>query len=216
MRGISTSRFVAVVAALVVATGAVTTVWAAGPADSGAITGCYAKKGGKLRVVDAGKKCKKSERSIAWSETGPAGAPGAPGPRGAAGAKGEKGAKGDPGRMGPVYGAEGFELLDNEVSREVVELALPAGSYVLFGTGVASNDAEEAGQVSCLIGSIEAFVGQVNQTVPAHGAATFTAQRAVELSSDDTITAWCMDTIADEAVWLAMTMTAVPVGNIVW
>jgi len=105
MRGISRSRLV-VVTALVVAVGTATTVWAAVPGDDGTISACYAKKGGKLRIVKAGKTCKKRERALAWSQTGPAGAPGAKGPAG------PKGQKGDPGTPSVVYSAEGGGLLD--------------------------------------------------------------------------------------------------------
>jgi hypothetical protein len=179
------------------------------PDGNGAISGCYAKKSGKLRVVKAGKTCRKAERSLVWSQTGPAGAAGARGP------VGPKGEKGEPGRLGPTYSAQGFDILDNVISRELVELSLPAGSYLLFGTGVASNDADEAGQVSCFIGSAVNFVGEVDQTVPAHEVVTFTAQRAVELEVADTVTAMCMDPVADDAIALGLTMTAIPVGDIV-
>ena len=84
MRGIVKPRLVAV-AVIVLAIGA-TTVWAAIPDSSGVISGCYAKKGGKLRVVHSGKKCKKAERTLTWNETGQRGAVGARGPAGPAGA----------------------------------------------------------------------------------------------------------------------------------
>jgi hypothetical protein len=61
---------------------------AAIPGSGGTITGCYHKKKGNLRVLDAGRKCLKGERKLAWSQTGPPGA---------VGAKGDTGAKGDPG-----------------------------------------------------------------------------------------------------------------------
>jgi hypothetical protein len=198
--------------ALVLVVGVAATAWAAIPDGTGAISGCYAKKGGKLRVVKAGKTCKKTERPLTWNQTGPAGAPGSRGP---AGPKGEKGAKGEPGRLGPTHSADGFDILENETSHDLLELSLPAGSYLLFGTGVASNDADETGQVSCLIGSALTFVGEIDQTVPAHEVATFTAQRAVTVETDDTLTAMCIDPVADEAISLGLTFTAIPVGDIV-
>jgi hypothetical protein len=194
--------------AIVLAVGVAATAWAAIPDGTGAISGCYAKKGGKLRVVKAGKTCKKTERPLTWSQTGPAGAAG---PRGATGPKGAKGA---PGRRGPTYSADGFDILDNVIPRDLVELSLPAGSYLLFGTGVARNDTDDAGQVSCFVGGFMVFAGEMGQTVPAHEVATFTAQRAVEVPEDDTLTVSCMDPVADDAVSLGVTLTAIPVGDL--
>jgi hypothetical protein len=62
---------------------------AAGPVSAnGQISGCFKKKGkakGTLRVVSAGKRCKKGEKRIAWSAQGPAGKDGSQGPAGGAG-----------------------------------------------------------------------------------------------------------------------------------
>src|SRR5690349_206428 len=72
----------------------------AGPAGAaspigpdGSIHGCYVAKGkkkGQLRLLPAGKKCKKKrkEKPIVWSVQGPAGAPGAQGTQGPAGQSG--------------------------------------------------------------------------------------------------------------------------------
>jgi hypothetical protein len=52
---------------------------AAIPGDKGKVKACYAKKGkakGQLRVVDASKRCRRSERALSWSQRGPAGATG--------------------------------------------------------------------------------------------------------------------------------------------
>src|SRR3954471_22639148 len=68
------------------------------PGPGGKISACYKKKGGSLRVVDANKKCRRGERSLAFNQKGP---PGLPGVTGAPGAAGEKGEKGD---TGPATG----------------------------------------------------------------------------------------------------------------
>jgi hypothetical protein len=50
--------------------------WAAIPnSPAGTITGCYAKTGGALRIIDrqAGKKCKSTEKELSWAQVGPAG-----------------------------------------------------------------------------------------------------------------------------------------------
>jgi hypothetical protein len=62
---------VAGTAALVLAIGAF--VSAAIPGPDGLIHACYRKRGGKLRAVQAGTACQKSETAIAWSQEGPAG-----------------------------------------------------------------------------------------------------------------------------------------------
>ena len=64
--------------------------------SGGAINGCYAKKGGSLRVIDsASARCKSGEKALAWNQAG------TPGPKGDIGAQGPAGAKGDAGSTGP-------------------------------------------------------------------------------------------------------------------
>jgi hypothetical protein len=61
---------------------------------SGQITGCYKKKGkakGTLRVVPAGKKCKKGEKRLGWNTQGPQGQNGGQGGTGATGGTGDSG-----------------------------------------------------------------------------------------------------------------------------
>jgi hypothetical protein len=77
--------------------GAVGIGWAAIPSGGGSvISGCYEKRTGVLRVIDAeaGKTCTQWETPISWSQQGPKGDPGV------AGAKGEPGATGAPGLPG--------------------------------------------------------------------------------------------------------------------
>jgi hypothetical protein len=49
---------------------------AAVPDRSGRITVCYAKKGGDLRVLAKGNKCRRAEKRLRFNQTGPAGLPG--------------------------------------------------------------------------------------------------------------------------------------------
>lgn len=74
-----------------------TVALAAIPGTGGVISGCYDKKNGKLRVIDAqaGKKCAKDEIALTWNQTGPQGAQGPIGPAGPVGPQGPKGDKGD-------------------------------------------------------------------------------------------------------------------------
>jgi hypothetical protein len=57
-------------------------------ASDSTIRGCFKKKKGTLRIVAAGKGCKKSERAISWNQQGPAGQQGGVGPQGATGPAG--------------------------------------------------------------------------------------------------------------------------------
>jgi Collagen triple helix repeat (20 copies) len=72
----------------------------------GQITACYAKKSGALRVLKAGKRCKRGERKIAWTKNGARGARGVRGARGSQGPEGGNGARGATGPAG-VAGAPG-------------------------------------------------------------------------------------------------------------
>jgi hypothetical protein len=49
--------------------------WAAIP-DAGVIHGCYVKKSGALRVIEAGKTCKATEATLDWNQQGLQGPPG--------------------------------------------------------------------------------------------------------------------------------------------
>ena len=77
--------------------------FAAIPAPSGAISGCYDKKGA-LRVIDTAKvkKCPAGTKSLTWNRTGPTGARGATGPAGPKGVQGVTGATGAQGLVGPA------------------------------------------------------------------------------------------------------------------
>jgi hypothetical protein len=83
-----TPAFVLALAALVLAVRGVAI--GSVPAKSGVITACYAKHGGKMRIIDASKKgkagkCRRSERKLTWNQKGVAGTPGTPGAPGAQG-----------------------------------------------------------------------------------------------------------------------------------
>lgn len=84
--------------------------YAAIPDGNGVIHGCYDSTNGNLRVIDPSvSKCRTSETSLNWNQTGPAGAVGPQGPIGPVGPQGPKGDKGDtgaPGAQGPA-GADG-------------------------------------------------------------------------------------------------------------
>jgi collagen triple helix repeat protein len=85
--------------------------YAAIPGSNGVINGCFEKRSGILRVIDAesGKTCLSFETPISWNQKGPAGPQGLTGDKGEAGpigATGPKGDQGEPGLPGPI-GATG-------------------------------------------------------------------------------------------------------------
>ena len=121
-------------AALLVAVAGVAT--GAIPGGGGVISGCYEKRTGILRVIDAeaGKRCVSIENSISWNQEGPpgpAGAQGVQGPPGPAGAQGPAGPAGPAGtvvRLGP---------LEAEVSSAhcLIGEVTTGGGGVALGTG---------------------------------------------------------------------------------
>ncbi|MGH3370629.1 MAG: hypothetical protein ACRDPR_11570 [Nocardioidaceae bacterium] len=95
--------------ALVAAAGGIAS--AAIPGLGGVINGCYEKRTGILRVIDAeaGKKCLSVETPISWNQRGEKGYKGDPGP---AGPKGDTGPAGPPGPAGPA-GPASLSALEN-------------------------------------------------------------------------------------------------------
>jgi cysteine-rich repeat protein len=61
------------------------------------IHACVGKKSGTVRIVAAGKRCKKGERRVTWKRVGPVGAVGSSGSDGATGPQGATGTTGAPG-----------------------------------------------------------------------------------------------------------------------
>jgi len=84
------------------------------PGSNAVINGCYEKRTGVLRVIDAeaGKMCTSFETPISWNQRGLKGDQGL---QGLQGEKGDKGEKGDPGTPAPLYTAgQGLELSGTE------------------------------------------------------------------------------------------------------
>jgi hypothetical protein len=133
-------------------------VGAAVPGVGGEITGCYSKKSGALRVIDAesGKICASGEIPLIWNQKGPEGptgpqgarggdgADGTPGPTGLTGPSGSPGPAGPAGPTGPTGPAgPGFEpgnvytksayLLNGSVS-----VSCNAGDVAVGGSGYKS------------------------------------------------------------------------------
>jgi hypothetical protein len=121
---------------------ALTTSALAAPAigAGGQIGACYKSKGkakGAMRVVPAGKKCRRGERKLAWSVAGPQGAPGA---QGSAGSQGPAGTPGTPGASGAdgANGVPGTAVLGLET--QVASLTLQVEALENILNGVTNND----------------------------------------------------------------------------
>jgi hypothetical protein len=115
--------------ALCVACGSASAKPRASSAAVHTVQACAVKAGkhrGSLRLVSAGKRCKRGERRIVWNVLGPqgtAGTPGNAGTEGAAGPKGKAGAEGQagsPGQAGPP-GAPGTPGAVDLSLKELVE-----------------------------------------------------------------------------------------------
>ena len=96
----------ALVALLVGGTAALATI----PGTGGVISGCYAKRDGALRVIDASTSCKSGESALNWNQAGPQGPQGQQGQQGAQGPQGQTGPQGP---QGPA-GVSGYELVTSQ------------------------------------------------------------------------------------------------------
>jgi hypothetical protein len=103
---------------------------AAIPDARGVIHGCYQKSTGILRVIRAGKRCAKSEKSISWNQQGPRGRNGINSTNGVNGANGSNGMPGPPGTNG-TNGA-------TNVTVKTASVSVPSGTTsagIACGTG---------------------------------------------------------------------------------
>jgi hypothetical protein len=140
-----------------------TAVAAPAPGANGQVSACYRVKGkakGAMRVVPAGKKCKKGERKLAWSVTGPPGAQGATGAQGGQGAQGPSGSNGTDGSNGTP--ATGVVALETKVASLTLEVANLEG--ILDGvTNVGLTEAVKAvPQVGALCTQATSLTSQSN------------------------------------------------------
>jgi hypothetical protein len=92
-------------------------------APAATIYSCQKKKGGTIRIVSSKTKCKKTEKKIKWSTTGPAGKNGTNGANGTNGTNGTNGGTGATGPQGP--GAVRFSGGTNITFAEDTEVVAP-------------------------------------------------------------------------------------------
>ena len=82
--------------------------WAMTSATNDKLVACAKKKSGALRLVNAAKDCRKTERAVTWNQQGVRGLPGPRGVAGENGLDGEDGLDGDDGVDGDD-GDDGFD-----------------------------------------------------------------------------------------------------------
>ena len=114
-------------------------------------------------MLKAGKRCKKSERPVSWSQVGPAGvdgANGAPGTGGAPDPKGDPGAKGEPGPPG-ADGADGADGAQG-VPGPTGPRGLPGGGGTTGPTGPGGPDPAEPIGTATLTGGISFPIDSVS------------------------------------------------------
>jgi hypothetical protein len=127
------------------------TAFAAIPDGGSVIHSCYKKSGGAVRVIDtASTSCDSNETPLDWNQQGPQGPQGAPGP------KGDKGDKGDPGPPGPaslpylyMSRVAGVDLPGGLQWVKVATRWVPAGTYAVSATGVASGNPDHINNLWC-------------------------------------------------------------------
>jgi hypothetical protein len=100
---------------------------ASGGSTASVIHGCYARKGGQLRVA---RQCNRGEIAVMWNKKGPAGADGA---RGARGPQGPTGLSEGWTAYGPPGGAITLTTTKQTVA---ITKPLPAGNYLFWGSAV--------------------------------------------------------------------------------
>ena len=167
-----TRRSSITVLALTGALAAVGVGYAAIPSADGVIHSCYnasSNPSGQLRVIDqeAGAKCSKNEKALAFNQQGPKGDPGpqgpqgekgdtgAQGPEGPAGPQGPQGPKGDTGAQGPAgssnayYAKDRVGIIESAGEITVVRRFLPPGNYVIHGDILLVSG--EDGDASCYL-----------------------------------------------------------------
>jgi len=117
--------------ALFIALGGVGYAASGGFTSGGKLAACVNEEG-RLKLLKSGERCKRGQKSVSWSQTGPAGAKGAPGAPGAPGGPGAAGPTGSSGTSavslwarvgnGVLEAGNGALGLKSELSGSIVEV----------------------------------------------------------------------------------------------
>jgi hypothetical protein len=114
---------------------------ATGGFSSGGTLRACANEEGAIRLLKGGQHCKKGQKAVSWSQTGPAGAPGAKGAPGASGAGGAAGAPGPKGESGANGSARAYGVVNSAgqivaaKSKNLTAEKTGTGSYCVRPTG---------------------------------------------------------------------------------
>jgi hypothetical protein len=128
-------------------------------AKDGKVSACYRVKGkakGAMRVVPVNKKCRKGERKLAWSVTGPAGQNGARGPAG------DNGSNGATGPSGPA----GAAATPNEAALQAKIASLTVKIEGLEGILAGVTNGELTGTIAKLTGITGLELGETVGALP--------------------------------------------------
>jgi hypothetical protein len=118
------------------------------PLGSGdVLQSCVLRGTGALRLVQDANYCRKNEQPLAWSRLGREGAPGIPGPRGPVGPPGPVGPAGVSSSAFHTQAIDSVTVPGSYGS--VMQLQLPAGSYLVNATILLSNLGRTRAAVLC-------------------------------------------------------------------
>lgn len=152
---------------------------AASSSKTKAIRACASKQTGALRLAN---KCRRSERSLSWNQTGPKGLQGLPG-RDVVGARGDTGAPGVQGQQGPL--GPGATSLQTTIAAggNSTLASLPNGVTVSGSCGGGVHVSIAGGGTDLRASGTASFDGTV-QAVDLNGTGTFTEPGANNVDLD--------------------------------
>lgn len=123
--------------------------------NTGVITACMKKKTGEVRFINAqkGKACKKKEKKVTFNQTGPQGPVGEKGPIGPSNAY--------VATHTATVGINNLLVMPGHPRNRVVELSLPAGSYLISAATSVHRLGTTTTQVECSLKSTGGTVSAV-------------------------------------------------------
>jgi hypothetical protein len=170
------------------------------PDSNGVIHGCYAKRGGGLRVIDtgAGQSCNAKETPLSWNQSGPTGAIGPAGPSDA-------------------YTVEGTRVIPGDgATYTVASMSLPQGSFVVVAVvRLTLGGTSTSSFITCVTLSDGAPILDGSSVVTldaAHSSGLPTLGRAIIRTGTSTVTLACRSN--QSSVSIDAFMVATKIGTI--
>lgn len=201
------------------------------------VSACAHKKTGVLRLK-TGKKCKSTERPVAWpssrttpltgaqgpagiqgeaGQQGPPGATGAPGADGAAGVTGTPGIDGSNGANG-VSKAYQLNSLGGQITvaetapKSIAAISLPAGNYIVSANLTVTSNSNFSG--TCQFSNLSSPSTIGLRLIPNISGGSAVLQTHVSLAGDDSLAVDCQRTGGADTIRLDTTMYAIAVDTI--